>query len=727
VSTTNEPASTVHSMQVPELEAARIGFSVTNKKKPTTEFAYIYMTDNRRDAEPWGHLEISIQNPDSKPIVITDASRLEIEVPEDLLSLPDLRLIQLETQSETNWTLVVKDNNVLQLKLKPGRTISISKDSPAIVLLQGALAPIGKALERSFTFVWSGFEGIKDNSRGFRVVREFIPHESRNARFECKWAPRDEYRGSDDDVYVTPSTVKVGFPGIENRLILTLVNSEGAELKTTPDTEFVVSFTTDELGDPISALCTNEQLKDTTCKHIVPPGKTAWKATKQDQGKTIRWLLTPPPAEKVLEKHAVSFEFKLLVTKMAIAPASPVLIHWRGIEGCNPGYAVTTVSKKEAYPYVRSLEATLNGRKLNLGEKVDFKDPVQLEWELFAADGCTISTLPGTFGWKGTAMVSPEQEISEFKLEPRITLDAHVKTGEPKIAVVGVKDPEIVSISATEAGLLPSRVTMTWECKSGDCFLSGPGLPRVQVDRSGSRIVDADRSPFLLECAGFKTVTRQLYVQIPPVQCSIEVEWLPAARKGRWKWKTFYARTCSVAVSTGETLREISTALTGTFDNESDSTFMMMVYAEGNGIALALCAVFPTDKVLPEVHFQSLKEPSGPNHRITWQFLHAPKCEIRCLEAGRDYFWETDEAIGQKEFNYENKWHAYGIGIAIDPANPRAGCIFMVGPYGRISAPADRTSFADLAQAVAHYYTAPDTEDAPRPLMEDLLHKLLGG
>jgi hypothetical protein len=28
---------------------------------------------------------------------------------------------------------------------------------------------------------------------------------------------------------------------------------------------------------------------------------------------------------------------------------------------------------------------------------------------------------------------------------------------------------------------------------------------------------------------------------------------------------------------------------------------------------------------------------------------------------------------------------------------------------------------------VAHYYTAPDTEDAPRPLMEDLLHKLLGG
>jgi len=91
-----------------------------------------------------GHLEISIQNPDSKPIVITDASRLEIEVPEDLLSLPDLRLIQLETQSETNWTLVVKDNNVLQLKLKPGRTISISKDSPAIVLLQGALAPIGR-------------------------------------------------------------------------------------------------------------------------------------------------------------------------------------------------------------------------------------------------------------------------------------------------------------------------------------------------------------------------------------------------------------------------------------------------------------------------------------------------------------------------------------------------------------------------------------------------------
>jgi len=76
-----------------------------------------------------------------------------------------------------------------------------------------------------------------------------------------------------------------------------------------------------------------------------------------------------------------------------------------------PGYAVTTVSKKEAYPYVRSLEATLNGRKLNLGgESGISRDPVQLEWELFAADGCTISTLPGTFGWKGTAMVSPNRK-----------------------------------------------------------------------------------------------------------------------------------------------------------------------------------------------------------------------------------------------------------------------------------------------------------------------------
>jgi hypothetical protein len=711
-------------MQIPELEAARIIFSVTNKKKPTAEFAYIYMTDDRQSAEPWGHLEISIQNPDTSPIVINDASRLEIHVPGDLLSLQDLRLIRLEPSSETIWTLDVKDNNVLVLQLKQGQTISISNGSPATALLQGALAPPGKALDRALTFIWYGFQGIKNNSRGFQVVREFIPNQNRDLRIKCSWSSRAEYRGLSENVYVTPSTVSPGLPGIENRLILTLEKEELAELKTTPDTEFVVSFTTEEFGDPISALCTNEQLKRTICQCMEPPDK-AWVPTQHDQGKLIRWVLKPPVGT-IFDAKGVSFEFTGIVTKMPIAPASRVLIHWRGIEGYNPGSAVLTVSKNEAYPYVLSLQARLNGHKLAPGEKVDFKAPVELEWELFAADGCTISTLPGTFGWSGTAIVSPEKEVNDFKLEPRITLDAHVKTGEPKIAVVGVKEPEIVKFSATEAGLLYSNVDMTWECKSGDCFLSGPGLPRVQVGRSGTRAVSSDKPPFLLECIGFKPVTRQLYVQIPTANCSIEVEWLPDVRKGRWKWKTSYATKCEVMANADGSMRIISKDLSGSVDLDSESYAFLIVEAHGNGMAVIIGMVFPEDKVLPEIHFQELKEPSGPNHLATWQFLRGRTSEIECTNVGKEILWKSEDASGHKEYEFEYRWRSYFMGIKFGGPDSRSEIALGVAPNGPLTESKGRPNLAESLQAIACCLSAPDTQDAPQPLMEDLFRKLLG-
>ncbi|MGD0735476.1 MAG: hypothetical protein ABR976_10030 [Terracidiphilus sp.] len=725
MSTANEPASTVEPMQVPELDAPRIIFSVTNKKKPTAEFAYIYMTDNRQSAEQWGHLEISIQNPDSSPIVITDVSRLEIHVPGDLLSMQDLRLIQLEAPSETIWTLDVKANNVLLLQLKQGRTISIFNGSSATVLLLGALAPIGKAMDRSLTFVWYEFQGINNYSRGFRVVREFIPNQNRDLRIKCSWSSRDEYRNASDNVYVTPSTVRPGFPGIENRLILTLEKTELAELKATTDAEFVVSFTTEQFGDPISALCTNEQLKLAICKCMEPPDK-AWVPTQDDHGKLIRWVLKPPVGT-ILDTKGVSFEFTGIVTRMPMAPASRVLIHWRGFEGYNPGSAVLTVSKNEAYPYVLALKASLNGEKLAPGQMVDFKAPVELEWDLFAADGCTISTLPGTFGWKGTAIVSPEKQDSEFELVPRITLDAHVKKGEGKSAVVVVRDPEIVSFGATEAGLLYSNVDMTWECKSGDCFLSGPGLQRVQVERSGTRTVSSDKPPFLLECIGFKTVTRQLYVQIPTANCSIEVEWLPDVRKGRWKWKTSYATKCEVMAESGGTVAVISTDLSGSVDLNSESYAFLIVAAYGNGMAATIGMVFPGDKVLPEIHFQELKLPSGPNHQATWEFLHGRTTEIECTNVGKDILWKSDAASGHKEYEFGYSWRSYFMGIEFGGPDSRSAIALGVAPNGPLTDSKDLTNLADSLQAIAHYHSSTDAQNASGPRMAELFQKLLGG
>jgi hypothetical protein len=247
------------------------------------------------------------------------------------------------------------------------------------------------------------------------------------------------------------------------------------------------------------------------------------------------------------------------------------------------------------------------------------------------------------------------------------------------------------------------------------------------VERAGTRSVSSDKPPFLLECVGFRTLTRPLYVQIPTANCSIEVEWLTDVRKGRWKWKASYANKCEVTAYSGDRVHVISTALSGTFDHDSDSPFFMMVDAEGNGSALGLCMQFPTDKVLPEVHFKELKEPSGPNHRVTWEFLRGRTTEIQCTNVSKQILWESEDASGQKEYDYENRWRSYFIGIPFGGPDTNSEFALGVAPNGKLSVSKDSASLADFVQVMASYHSSPDTRHAPGPLMKALIHKLVGG
>src|SRR5260221_8766222 len=99
------PNKDVQQLHVPELEAIPINFSLINPKKESEGFAYLFMSDNRaRDAE-WGSLEITIRNTGETPIELTGKSRLEVEIPTELLTAKEVAEIGLSAESKQGWEL----------------------------------------------------------------------------------------------------------------------------------------------------------------------------------------------------------------------------------------------------------------------------------------------------------------------------------------------------------------------------------------------------------------------------------------------------------------------------------------------------------------------------------------------------------------------------------------------------------------------------------------------
>jgi hypothetical protein len=651
VAIASEPSRITSGSPQPQYEVSPIAFSLQNKETPSKGFAYLYLTSNRDADKKWGHLEITISHVTGEAIGISETSSISLVVPSDLLSSQELSLIALEADSASTWSLTVTGTSTLSFQLRPGKTISITATQPVVIGLSNMLASSGQPVNRAVAFQWKGLLNIKDNTRSIQISREFVPQSLSAANISCAWINRTEYDDNHENIYTTPTTITTDAPGISNRIILRMLNTS-AEPLANDKAEFVVTFPTDDdNGDPRSAVCTPQQLGPILCR-AYEQADSAWTVKEEREGKAKYWVLTPPPGrEKIFgPTNLVHFEFSNLVTQMPHGTAL-AQIHWRGIKGRNPGYALVPITKTDPKPYVRIFSASVNGKPLKSGDQVPFKCKLVLEWGLFAADACTISGVDGKLGINGSREVIPALENNAYVITPMVTLDGSAKSGPFRSFEFKV-GPPTVSLRAEPTTLGPGqKAKLHWESTNGDCFLRGPGLQRQPVASSGSLEVGPQWpvAQHEIECVGIRTATSAALIQVPVCQIFVASQILGG--KLRFTWRTENADQCTVeCYDLYKTQRWNSSGeLSGTTIDLDSLTMFCEVNAWGNGRAQLLMIGRPDAK--PEFRLRETKFLGKSTTLVTWEATDAETCWIQCIDcsAGGTPLWTRDDLQGEIE------------------------------------------------------------------------------
>jgi hypothetical protein len=661
-----------HQATEPILEVTPLVLSLANKKQPSDTLAYIYIASDKARSAEWGHLQLSIANSGDTAIEITAASLLELNFPTVLLSTADIEAIQLAPESMQLWDLTLVKSRIVQLKLKPGKTLSLSKGPAQTIGLDGVLCASGQPGDLQGTFAWKNLGAVADNTRQFRCTLEFAPQSKEtDAGIRCEFSTRPEYGSAINTVYVTPYTITTEKAGIANRLVLRIENRMILALKKVK-TEIVVLFPTDSFGDSRTALCTNEQLNRVTCTQN-EIHDDIWTIEAPTDGKTRYWILKPPAAGTDVfgKENFVSFEFSNLVTQMLQTP-SPVVVHWRGIKDYSAGYTLATVSKTEPVPFVTAFRAQAGARALSEGDAVDFKSSVHLDWNLFAADSCMVTGVDAPMKPNDSLDVFPARASNGYTVTPQILIGGTLKNGfgrtinlrlNPPTASLRADPPQLtVPLPLTP---LATNTNLIWDCKSGDCVLSGPGLQPEKVNLSGAREVSAGLTPYTIECKATLSATAEVLVRLPSSVAVIKVEDVPGQFM-KLTWNSYYADACEVnkgiRLDTGDLsgTAVVSRELNGTANIDFPVATVILT---GNGTYTATIGIFKKGPE-PFPYACVTEEKTATGIRITWKFENATsaiitgpqissdvpgsgRTEISNPEPNRKYFMKAENARGQ--------------------------------------------------------------------------------
>jgi hypothetical protein len=655
-----------HQATEPVLVVTPLVLSMANRKQPSNTLAYIYIASDKVRSAEWGHLQVSLANSSDTAIEITAASLLELHFPTVLLSTADIEAIQLAPESMKLWDLTLVKSRIVQLRLKPGKTLPLSKGAAQTVGLDGVLCASGQPGDLQGTFAWQNFGAIADNTRQFRCTLEFAPeNKETDAGIRCEFSTRPEYGSATNTVYVTPYTITTENAGIANRLVLRIENRMLLDLKKAK-TEIVVLFPTDSFGDSRSALCTNEQLNPVTCTQN-EIRDDIWTIETPRDGKTRYWILKPPVAGTDVfgKENFVSFEFGNLVTQMLQAP-SPIVVHWRGIKGYSAGHTLATVSKTEPVPFVTAFRAQAGPRVLGEGDAVDFKSSVHLDWKLFAADSCMVSGVDAPMKPNDSLDVFPARASNSYTVTPQILIGGTLKNGFGRSINLRL-NPPTANLRADPPQLtLPNMKTkLIWDCKSGDCVLSGPELPLEKVNLSGEREVFAGLTPYTIECKAALSATSSILVRLPSSIAVIKVEDV-AGQFMKLTWKSYYADACEVnkgirldSPELGGTV-VVSRELNGTANIDFPAATVIVT---GNGRYTVNIGVFKLGTELFP-YASVIEEKTATGIRATWTFENATsgsvtgpgisqthagngQHELTNPEPNRKYFLKAENARGQ--------------------------------------------------------------------------------
>jgi hypothetical protein len=598
--------------------------SLQNAANDITDPVYLFIDPKREQAAALGRFVLRLAAVSGESFGATPESTLSIYFPRELLSLSDVRAIQLEPASAEGWTLVLPSENDAPLILKPRRAFTISRDQPQTISLSQVLATSGEPIKlRTITFDWKNFTGLTDDFIVRNATRELPPAAAdKDANLEAKWGPRSEYNNAADTVYITPYTIGSTTPGIANRLILRIGNREEGELQNNR-AEFTVTFPTTKSGDARSALCTPEQLSRVQCIQVAPV-QNRWQIEPITDSEILHWILRPPANATTIfgQDNYVSFEFSNLVTEMMLSPCAAVM-SWSGIKARKSGARRVALEKALPIPTVIVFNAHSGTRVVPHGDTVNFKEPITLSWSLFAADACRVqegedNALGAQLTLKpgDTKVVLPTNPNTVYTLTPSITLNGSPTRGtgidkqfriHPSTAKLRADPDRLVPSSTDTAETLPTRTTLHWECASGDCFLSGPGLSRIKVDPVGQLPVTAGLQQYKIECIGLATATATAKVALPPPFVKFNVESIPNGGF-RLIWKSAYAEEVQVSSGSGTLSRELN----GRSDVHSEQ---VLIQADGAARTTVEVIITSSPASFPDITAIAYIGPNGPIFR----------------------------------------------------------------------------------------------------------------
>ncbi len=287
------------------------------------------------------------------------------------------------------------------------------------------------------------------------------------------------------------------------------------------------------------------------------------KPDKDSSGPTAIWTVTPDAANQYLfdQLGILRLRFDTLRTQAKVDAGSPLFIQCAGLPRYNDCLLqVPPLNKTAPVPSVRDFHATAAGQPIEPNSTIDFAMPVQLVWDVFAAEDCLLQDGPDPYDRLPVACVEHGRTIEArptqaYTLLPRI--GDQLYSDRQRQVVFSIAPPIADTITSTqEPGEPNTHVTLAWTCRNGDhCVLYAndvqiaDGLPLV-----GSQMIPtAAATTYKIECIGVGAPSSQhTVVSVPPrPHADFSLEYgSPTSNHPFWhitlRWSTQNAARCEV-------------------------------------------------------------------------------------------------------------------------------------------------------------------------------------
>jgi len=527
-----------------------IGFDVVNAQGN----AVVYISDDAN----WGQLTLRLQNNTAAPIAL-DASSVVKFYPGPLLNNGEIGKIEL-IAAGFKMTPVAGAGQQLHLELRPAGALTFAcGEDGRLEMKFGSVFASGVATPGRFLVEYHGFGTLEDGTQRIPVMRQLPPGQGKDWPLTPAFGARTDYGGNKDQgnaIFVTPWP-ESDQAAISNYFILELMASEVVEFGDARPA-IMMSFLS---GDGDASLCSDVDIGKLAAGVDQDPGDP-WQVTKDGTGPFPVFTISPGPQTRTFGTEGpLAIKFSNLASTLPSGKSSLIFIQYTGLSeaGYNDGFAVHNIDKTDPVPFVRSFAAYVADQAVAQEGTVNFV-PVQLRWDVFAAQNCLIQPNRLVGQPSGHLDITLTEPVMTFTMQPQVgTREAGTSTVQ-----FNVTAPEVGPPQANPDAVAPGGTSeLSWSCSNGDhCrliasdgSLSLDGLPLI-----GHRTVTVGQvdTTYTVTCVGAGVASASKTIRVPPPTAQIQVSGSWHTTRGRstegvttyWSvtvnWSTTFATGCAV-------------------------------------------------------------------------------------------------------------------------------------------------------------------------------------